>query len=268
MRRLTRFACAGEPLGATLDDGAGQTGILIVTGGGQTRIGSHRMFERLGHGLAANGFPNFRYDRRGVGDSGGIDPGWRGSGPDLAAAAAAFRAERKGLERMIGLGLCDGASALALHGAAAGLTGIILVNPWMVEAEAGAPPPAAIRDHYRRRLASLDTWRRLARGGVSLRKLGSGVKRMMRKPDPSLGEELGKAIAAAHMPAALVLAGGDATAIAAAELWAAPAFAAIRAANAAPYRIESDSHTFARDGDEEALLQAVLTAIQALSRRR
>ncbi len=55
----------------------------------------------------------------------------------------------------IGFGLCDGATALALFGRQAGLDGLILVNPWLVEAEAGEPPPAAIRAHYRRRLLSL-----------------------------------------------------------------------------------------------------------------
>ena len=45
----------------------------------------------------------------------------------------------------LGFGLCDGATALALFGGEAGLDGLILVNPWLVEAEAGEPPPAAIR---------------------------------------------------------------------------------------------------------------------------
>ena len=50
------------------------------------------------------------------------------------AAAAAFRRRRPDLERMIGFGLCDGATALALHGADAGLDGWLLydfrgVNP-------------------------------------------------------------------------------------------------------------------------------------------
>ena len=91
MRRLLTFPCEGAELAASLDDAGGATGLLMVTGGSQTRIGSHRMYERLAKTLAENGFPCFRYDRRGVGDSAGEDPGFKGSGPDLKAAAAAFR---------------------------------------------------------------------------------------------------------------------------------------------------------------------------------
>src|SRR3712207_3331734 len=121
MRRLLSFDCEGSALGASLDPAEGQTGLLLVTGGTQTRIGSHRMYERLAAALAGAGWPCFRYDRRGVGDSEGEDPDFKKSGPDLAAAAAAFRSEQPQLERLLGFGLCDGASTLALHGGSAGL---------------------------------------------------------------------------------------------------------------------------------------------------
>ena len=41
---------------------------------------------------------------------------------------------------MIGFGLCDGARALALYGDEAGLDGLILANPWLVEVEEGPRP--------------------------------------------------------------------------------------------------------------------------------
>src|SRR3954462_1477438 len=129
MRRLLSLDCQGAALGATLDEAAGVTGVLMVTGGTQTRIGSHRMYERLAKRLAEAGFPCLRYDRRGVGDSEGEDPDWRGSDPDIAAAAAGFRRECSQLQRLIGFGLCDGASALALHAASARLGALILLNP-------------------------------------------------------------------------------------------------------------------------------------------
>ena len=100
MRRLLTFACEGATLGATpRRRPTATTGLLLVTGGTQTRIGSHRMYERLAEALAEQGYPCFRYDRRGVGDSEGEDPGFRGSGPDLAAAAAAFRREQPAAQR-------------------------------------------------------------------------------------------------------------------------------------------------------------------------
>ncbi len=268
MRRLLTFQCEGAALGASLDEGKERTGLLMVTGGTQTRIGSHRMFERLAAALAAAGFPCFRYDRRGVGDSEGEDPGWRGSAPDLEAAAAAFRGEVKSLERVIGFGLCDGASTLALFGAGAGLHGAILANPWFVESETDSPPPAAIRHHYRKRLLSAEGWKKIATGSISYRKLFRGIGKMAASHPTTLSDEIADSLEDGHFPVALVLAGGDGTAIAAGAVWGSKRFERIRAASAAPYRIESDSHTFARPGDDEALLQACLTALTALSRRR
>ncbi|MGQ0660281.1 hydrolase 1, exosortase A system-associated, partial [Sphingosinicella sp.] len=174
MRRLTTFPCESEMLAASLDDAGGTIGLLLVIGGSQTRIGSHRMYERLAKSLADKGFPCFRYDRRGVGDSTGEDPGFRGSGPDLVAASTAFRTESPALSRIIGFGLCDGASALALSGGEAGLDGLILVNPWLVETEEDSPAPAAIRRHYWNRLTSREGWKKIVTGTVNWRKLLSG----------------------------------------------------------------------------------------------
>lgn len=266
MRRLLTFPCEGATLGGSLDEGAGPIGLLLVTGGSQTRIGSHRMYERLARSLAEAGHAVLRFDRRGVGDSEGADPGFRRSAPDLAAAAAAFRRECPGLERLIGFGLCDGATTLALHGAVAGLDGAILVNPWLVEAEADAPPPAAIKHHYRQRLASLDGWKKLLDGSVSYRKLFRGVAKILFPSPSGLSGEVVAALGRKPLPLALILAQGDATAIAAEAEWRSAPFRKVRAMAGAPLPIESDSHTFARPGDAEALLAACLDAVARLSR--
>ena len=42
MRRLIEFPCAGETLFGTLDEAPGSTGLLIVSGGNEIRIGAHR----------------------------------------------------------------------------------------------------------------------------------------------------------------------------------------------------------------------------------
>lgn len=264
MRRLLSFDCEGLALGASLDSEGGTTGLIFVTGGTQTRIGSHRMYERLALALAQAGRPCFRYDRRGVGDSEGEDPDFRDSGPDLAAAAAAFRREQPQLKRLIGFGLCDGASTLALHGAAAGLDGYILVNPWFVEAEAGEPAAAAIKSRYKEQLLSLEGWKRLLSGSISYRKVLTGLGRIISSRPSSLAGEIAAALGKARVPAQLVLATGDGTAIAAQAEWSSPAFKALRQSNPAPMRIDSDSHTFSRPGDEEALLNAVREALERL----
>jgi exosortase A-associated hydrolase 1 len=260
MRRLIAFPCGAATLAGSLDLAEGsKTGLLLVIGGSQTRIGSHRMYERLAKGLADKGYFCFRFDRRGVGDSNGEDPGFRGSGPDLKAAADAFRQEAPGLERLVGFGLCDGASALALFGDEAGLDGMILANPWLVEAEEGAPAPAAIRAHYRKQLLSWGGWKRLLSGAVNFKALWAGLRRIFsrRKPE-SLSGDVAAALHRHRLPAEIILCTGDNTAIAAdAEIRAWPYDGLIRATQ----MIESDSHTFARPGDDAMLLTMVETAL-------
>jgi exosortase A-associated hydrolase 1 len=261
MRRLLSFDCEGAALGGSLDAADGSTGLLIVTGGTQTRIGSHRMFERLAAALAAAGWPCFRFDRRGVGDSEGEDPDFRGSGPDLAAA---FRREQPQLTRLLGFGLCDGASALALHGSRAGLDGYVLVNPWFVEAEAGEPAAAAIRSRYKEQLLSLEGWKRLLSGSISYRKVLKGLGRIIASKPSGLSGEIAASLRKAGLPAQLVLATRDATAIAAQSEWSSSTFRNVREANPSPIRIDSDAHTFSRPGDEAALLAAVKAALERL----
>lgn len=267
MRRLLSIDCGGDALGASLDEAAGATGLLMVTGGSQTRIGSHRMYERLATRLVGEGISCFRFDRRGVGDSDGEDPDWRDSGADIAAAAAAFRRECPPIERLIGFGLCDGASALAFHGVEAGLAGLILLNPWLVEASSGAPAPAAVKQHYRQRLTSLEGWKKILSGSISYRKLLKGIKSLFASHPSTLGEEVAAALEKSRLPVELILARRDGTAIAAEAEWSKPAYRRIRDANPPPQRIDSDSHTLARAGDEEALGRACLLAIERLSGR-
>ena len=264
MRRLLSFDCEGSALGASLDSAEGETGLLLVTGGTQTRIGSHRMYERLALALSRSGWPCLRYDRRGVGDSEGEDPDYKESGPDLAAAAAAFRREQPQLTRLLGFGLCDGASALALHGQAAGLDGYILANPWFVEAESGEPAAAAIKSRYKDQLLSLDGWKRLLSGSISYRKVLKGLGKIVSSRPSSLAGEIAAALGKARVPAQLILASGDGTAIAAQAEWSSPVFKTLRQSNPAPLRIDSDSHTFSRPGDEAALLKAVEEALERL----
>ena len=262
MRLLLTVGCEGAELGASLDAGEGESevGLLLVTGGSQTRTGSHRMYERLAKSLAERGISCLRFDRRGVGDSNGEDPGFRGSAPDLAAATGLLRTQRPALKRVYGFGLCDGATALALFAADAGLDGMILVNPWLVEAESGDPPPAALRRHYRDRLLSLEGWKKMLSGRVDYRKLWRGLLKSRSRAPSTLAEQVATALAR-RLPAIWIFATGDATAIAAEAELGVPAFTAL---TVEPLRVDTDSHTFARPGDEILLRDAVLAALQSL----
>ena len=183
MRRLPlSFGCGELRLAATLDTAPGTTGLLIVSGGNEIRSGAFSGQAQLAARIARAGFPVFRFDRRGVGDSEGENRGFRHSAKDIAAAIEAFRAIAPQISRVVAFGNCDAASALMLAGGT-GLAGLVLSNPWTIEQEAGeedgdtAPPPAAIRARYLEKLANPREIARLLRGGVDLRKLARGLVR-------------------------------------------------------------------------------------------
>lgn len=265
MRTQFTFGCEEEVLAGSLDGGSKPIGVLIVTGGGQTRFGAHRGFAQLAAFLAKAGYPVMRFDRRGVGDSSGDDPGFEASAPDLAAAASAFREQLPGLTHIVGFGLCDGATTLCLHHQACGVDAMMLANPWVVEAAANEPPPAAIKSHYREQLLSFAGWKRLLTGGINYRKAISGVLKLAkpRVVEGSLGERVAAALAASTAPAHIVLAKDDATAIGFEDEWRKGALATLSSESRFSCDvIDTDAHSFARDGDFERYADSCLQALQ------
>lgn len=249
MRRLISFPCDDAILVGTLDEGTRPVGLLIVSGGNEPRMGAHRGQALLAVRIAAKGFPVFRFDRRGVGDSEGVNGGWQASGPDIAAAAASF-AQAAGVTRIIGFGNCDAASALAMFGPAAGLDGVLLSNPWLTEEPDALPPAAAIRRHYARKLANPAEWWRLARGAVDFGRLRQGLTKIAAPPAPfdETAAPLLDAIANWGTAAAIIVARGDATGV---------AFrAAARGHGFAMETLATDSHSYAdaMDALEGAIL--------------
>jgi exosortase A-associated hydrolase 1 len=175
-RRQLEFACEGETLVGTLDEAPGTSGLLIVTGGNEVRAGAFNGQAQLAARIAEAGHPVFRFDRRGVGDSSGENRGFRESGPDIAAALAAFRTACPGLDRIVAFGNCDAASALMLSSGAS-CDALALANPWTFEEDGqDTLPPAAIRARYARKLGNPREWLRLASGQVDLGKLAKGLR--------------------------------------------------------------------------------------------
>ena len=258
MRPLT-FEVAGATLAGVVHPAAGDTGVVIVNGGAQTRAGSHRGFADLADRLAAAGHPVLRFDRRGVGDSDGDDPGFRDSAPDIAAAIAALRGAVPDVRRVIGWGLCDGASAIALHGADLGLDGLILANPWTRDSDDAPdlPPRAAVIARYRERLRRPSDWARLLRGGFDFRKALRGVLSVGRREAiPDLARALAAGLARFDGPLLILLAERDATAQAFAALWANTALEdAGRRSDVELVTISDATHTFARSDMAAAMAQ-------------
>ncbi|MBX9796325.1 hydrolase 1, exosortase A system-associated [Sphingomonas sp.] len=255
MRRVITFPCEGDTLFGTLDEAPGTTGLLIVSGGNEIRAGAHRGMAALAARVAAAGHPVFRFDRRGVGDSTGVNGGYASAAPDLAAAIATFRTHAPQVTRLVGFGNCDAATALLLH-APGTFDRLLLANPWVVEA-GPLPPPAAIRAHYLARLTDPKAWARLLSGQIRFGKLFSGLRRISQKTPEELSQLEAAVFAAlaAHPDARVLLASGDATAIAFAD-------AARRAGHAGPVtRIDTASHSFADAAAKAALTDAVLAAL-------
>lgn len=261
MRRLLTFASDGQTLCATLDEAPGATGLLIVTGGSELRIGAHRGMAMLAADIAAAGHPVFRFDRAGVGDSTGTDRGYDASGPDIHAAVHAFRVAAPQVRRIVAFGNCDAASALALYHRGSGIDRLLLANPWVIEQAADMPPAAAIRARYARKLLSPREWLRLARGGVDVAKLVAGIRGAM--PSSRDTSALANRIAIAlrtSVPAAILLARRDNTAIAFAAAWRGRDFRPVR--GAIPIvQCDTASHSFARPADQEWLRQRVLDTL-------
>jgi uncharacterized protein len=164
------FRCGDdEMLGILHEPGASgpAAGILIVVGGPQYRVGSHRQFTLMARAFAAAGFAVLRADYRGMGDSGGEARSFEDVGDDLGAAVDAFRAEVPGLGPIYLWGLCDGASsALMFANGLPRIQGLMLANPWVRTTTGEAR--AYVRHYYRGRLLQRDFWQKLLRGRLNV----------------------------------------------------------------------------------------------------
>jgi uncharacterized protein len=137
--------------------------VLIVVGGPQYRVGSHRQFVLLARALARSGIAALRFDYRGMGDSEGTPRTFEHIDEDIRAAVDFLFARLPSLREVALWGLCDAASAVAMY--APGdprVSGLVLVNPW-VRSEAGLAK-AYLKHYYWRRLLDRDLWRKLLRG--------------------------------------------------------------------------------------------------------
>jgi exosortase A-associated hydrolase 1 len=173
-RRHFTFPCADQTLAATVDEAAGQVGLLIVSGGNETRAGAFSGQAQLAAAIAAAGYPVVRFDRRGVGDSSGDNAGFREESADIAAALAAFRQQQPQVRRVVAFGNCDAASALLLAGGA-GCDALALANPWTFDSLQAEPDAQSIRRRYLVKLRNPREVLRLVTGGVSLTRLAGGL---------------------------------------------------------------------------------------------
>lgn len=242
---------------------ARDVGVVIVVGGPQTRVGSHRQFVLMARALGSAGYPCLRFDYSGMGDSPGPRPDFEHAGPDIRRACDALVAAVPGCAKLVLWGLCDGATAALFYaGGDQRVAAVIAANPW---ARSDATHSAVlVADHYRSRLRSTEFWKKLLTGGVDVvgaarEALGHLVRTHARPTRSSevLGGELlpvrvARALADPRQLVRLQLSGRDLTAaefeIAMAEsgvLRSGPGFA---------LRLRDADHTFSDSRDWAAII--------------
>lgn len=179
------FSCGADELVGVVSrpcERAAAVGVLVIVGGPQYRVGSHRQFVLLGRELAEQGISCMRFDYRGMGDATGDSRSFEAVSEDVGAAVDAFFNLVPELEHVVLWGLCDGASAACFFAPRdKRVCGLVLLNPWVRTDQGKAK--TYLKYYYLRRLFSRGFWLKLVRGGLQL---GQSVS------------ELGRAVGRAH----------------------------------------------------------------------
>lgn len=170
--RCITFGCGGEELVGILhlpESGPAEQAMLIIVGGPQYRVGSHRQFVQMARACCAAGFAVLRFDYRGMGDSTGETRAFDTAGRDIHEALRALQAEVPSARGVTVFGLCDGASAALMFAAREpAVNGLVLANPW-VRSDSGRAT-ALVRHYYRERLLDRAFWSSVLEGKVNLRR--------------------------------------------------------------------------------------------------
>lgn len=196
------FRCEGAWLYgiAHLPDAPQRRGVLILVGGPQYRVGSHRQFLLLARYLAGSGIPTLRFDYRGRGDSDGETCSFEHTDLDIGAAIDELFSLAPSLEEVVIWGLCDAASAALLYAHRdPRVAGLVLLNPW-VRTEAGIAK-VYLKNYYPARLLDPNLWRKIIRGKfdfslamrsfLGLAAAGLGMAQSVGSPSSGVNQEAG-----------------------------------------------------------------------------
>lgn len=270
-RTVHQFHCEGEQLVGSLDSGSSKTGLLIVSGGNEIRSGAHAGMSKLAHSVAKEGFPVFRYDRRGIGDSTGSNQEFLSSEQDIKSAMLQFQALCPDLNKIVAFGNCDAASALAYFDQTTDMNAYILANPWVIESapseptEPTTPNAAAIRSRYWERIKNPRSIVDLLTGKISISKLLKGLMRASQKQENSeLAIRLRSSLAATNNQINILVANRDTTALAFMASWKSTDFADVRdRSNITLSELDSASHSFADERSKKWLRDQILKSLRS-----
>lgn len=218
------FDCRGDTLVGILSrpERVRGTGVVILIGGPQYRVGGHRQYVLLARALAAAGYPVLRFDYRGNGDSGGERRTYENVSDDIGAAVDELQRQVSGVRQVVLWGLCGGASAALIYCHErhdARVVGLCLMNPW-VRTETSLAR-THVKHYYVRRVLQPEFWRKLACGKIALpalrdlvrnvRVATSGPKQALR-PQASFQDRMAAAWHAYPGQMLLMISGRDYTA--------------------------------------------------------
>jgi len=135
--------------------------VVILVGGPQYRVGSHRQFVLFARELSRQGVPALRFDFAGMGDSGGEHTGFEDTAAEIRAAIDCLQSQQPSVREVCLWGLCDGASAALIYAAEdPRVSRLVLLNPWVRTSEGQAE--ALLERYYGSRLRSQAFWHKVA----------------------------------------------------------------------------------------------------------
>lgn len=189
-----RFACTGEMLFGILarPEQPAELGIVVVVGGPQTRVGSHRQFVLLSRTLAAAGCATLRFDYRGMGDSTGDQRSFESINPDISIAIDALQSACPTVSKIVLWGLCDAAAASLLYWDDTRdkrIAGFCLLNPWVRSETTLAR--AQVKHYYGRRLMQKEFWLKLLRGQLNVARAVAGLLGKLKLASAKVGSDGG-----------------------------------------------------------------------------
>ena len=175
------FPCAGDQLFGLVHRPARPSGVgvVVIVGGPQYRVGSHRQFVLLARALALRGHAVLRFDYRGMGDSDGAPREFMEINDDVQAAIGALCGAVPEVQRIVVWGLCSGATAALLHWQQwrdARVVGLCLVNPWVRSFTTLAR--TQVKHYYGQRLMERGFWVKLLRGGIAWQALAGLLRNL------------------------------------------------------------------------------------------
>lgn len=273
------FSCADQNLFGILahPEQPQDLGIVIVVGGPQTRVGSHRQFVLLSRALAAAGYPVLRFDVRGMGDSSGEQRNFEAITPDIGAAIDSLQAACPDVRHIALWGLCDAASAALLYCDETHdprIAGLCLLNPWVRSAATLAK--TQVKHYYGQRLLQKEFWVKLLSGRLNvvgalaelLHKLGQATA----KTEPHLGfqERMARGWKDFTGPILLILSGNDYTAkefleyAASANSW----HGLLEQAGVTRFDLPNADHTFSSAKWRDTVAESCLRWLDTISERQ